>query len=457
MKDIPSIALSETQVLGARYAPSLGRAVERIWCSLTETISSLTWRPFLAFCKSQVLGALSGINTGHLTIIDGEDVYEFGADEEPRALLRVRSDEFWTRVALFTDLGLAESFMSSIGMLLPAEYSHSLTGPEVDCDDVSTLIKLMIVNRDHLLRSLNSFASSLFARGRLLTSYNLIGTFVNSRANVSAHYDIGDELFHAFLSPDMNYSSAIFSKLDADLTGVSEDTLEDGQMRKMKMILQKADIQPGDRVLEIGTGWGALAILAASTIPGCKVDTVTLSSNQSAFARKRISEAGLSDFIVVHEMDFRECFLQPEGAGAFDRFISVEMIEQVGREFLAEYWKVIDWAMKPDTGVGVVQSITFPESQAETYNSDGAGFMDKWVRCFTILVYLSDRIFLVDFSWRVPSHSMYSHGDYEDGKLWTSYGRLQGQYRAALCENAARSSAGNGFTWYQYETHGLRI
>ncbi|KAK0421788.1 CFS1-like protein [Armillaria borealis] len=313
MEDIPSIeALSETRVLGARYAPSLGRAVERIWCSLTETISSLTWGPFLAFCKSQVLG----------------------------------SDEFWTRVALFTDLGLAESFMSSI----------------VDCDDVSTLIKLMIVNRDHLLRSLNSFASSLFTRGRLLTSYNLIGTLTNSRVNVSAHYDIGDELFHAFLSPDMSYSSAIFSKLDADLTGDPEDTLEDGQMRKMKMILQKADIQPGDRVLEIGTGWGALAILAASTIPGCKVDTVTLSSNQSAFARKRINAAGLSDSIVVHEMDYRECFLKPEWAGAFDRFISVEMIEQVGKAFLAEYWKVIDWAMKPDTGVGVVQSTTFPEA-----------------------------------------------------------------------------------------------
>lgn len=113
----------------------------------------------------------------------------------------------------------------------------------------------------------------------------------------------------------------------------------------------------------VGTGWGALAILAASTIPGCKVDTVTLSSNQTAFARKRINEAGLSDSIVVHEMDFRECFLKPEWAGAFDRFISVEMIEQVGKAFLTEYWKVVDWAMKPNTGAGVVQSITFPEAR----------------------------------------------------------------------------------------------
>ncbi|SJL13976.1 uncharacterized protein ARMOST_17428 [Armillaria ostoyae] len=347
MEDIPSISLSETQVLGVKYATSLGGVVEDLWLSLTETISTLTWGPFLAFCKSQVLGALGGISNGHLTIIDGEDVYIFGAEEEPRALLHVRSGEFWTRVALFTDLGLAESFMSSI----------------VDCDDVSKLIKLLILNREHLIPSLNSFTSSLLARGRLLTSYKFVGNMTNSKANICSHYDLGDELFHAFLSPDMNYSSAIFSTVDADLIGVPEDTLEDGQMRKMKMILQKGDIRPGDRVLEIGTGWGSLAILAANTIPGCKVDSITLSSSQAAVARKRISEAGLSDSIVVHEMDYRECFLKPEWAGTFDRFISVEMIEHVGRDFLAEYWKVVDWAMKPDTGMGVVQSITLTEAR----------------------------------------------------------------------------------------------
>ncbi|KAK0446954.1 Mycolic acid cyclopropane synthetase-domain-containing protein [Desarmillaria tabescens] len=319
------------QTLGVRYASSFGGAIEGLWFSFTETISSLTWGPFLTFCKSQVLRALSGINAGHLTIIDGDDVYEFGPEEAPYAFLRVRSGEFWTRIALFTDLGLAESFMSSI----------------VDCDDVSKLVKM---------RSKQQFKYGF--------------------------------RFPAFLSPDMNYSSAIFSKIDADLTGVPEDTLEDGQMRKMRMILRKADIRPGDRVLEIGTGWGSLAILAATTIPGCTIDTVTLSSTQATFVRNRIGEAGLSDSIVVHEMDFRECYLQQEWAGTFDRFISIEMIEHVGRDFLVEYWKVVDWAMKPDTGMGVVQLTTFPETRGEEYNSEGADFIQKWVNCFTLLVHL---------------------------------------------------------------------
>ncbi|KAG7439658.1 CFS1-like protein [Guyanagaster necrorhizus] len=356
MGDLPPASLSKTQVLGVIYAPSLGESYRRHMALIHRDHQLSNLGTLLGFLT------LNGISTGHLTIKDGEDVHEFGPDEEPRVLLCVRSGEFWTRVALFTDLGLAESFMSSI----------------VDCNDVSTLVKLLILNRDHLSQSLKSFASSLLARGRLLTSYNFVGNLSNSKANISAHYDIENELFSAFLGPDMTYSSAIFSKIDADLTGVPEDTLADGQMQKMKMILKKADIRPGDRVLEIGTGWGSLAILAAETIPGCKIDTITSASTQAAFARKRIKEAGLSDFITVHEMDYRECFIKPEWAGAFDRFISVEMIEHVGRDFLTEYWKVVDWAVKRDTGLGVVQVITFPEARIESYHSEGVDFMQKW-------------------------------------------------------------------------------
>ncbi|KAK0446953.1 CFS1-like protein [Desarmillaria tabescens] len=248
----------------------------------------------------------------------------------------------------------------------------------VDCDDVSKLVKLLILNRDYLLRSFSGFTSSLLARGRFLTSYKFIGNLANSKANICAHYDLEDELFPAFLSPDMSYSAAIFLEVDADLIGIPEDTLEDGQMRKMRMILRKADIRPGDRVLEIGTGWGSLAILAATTVPGCTIDTVTLSSTHAAFVRNRINEAGLSDSIVVHEMDFRECYLKQEWAGAFDRFISIEMIEHVGKDFLAEYWKVVDWAMKPDSGAGTVQVITFPEARVESYHAGGVDFIQKW-------------------------------------------------------------------------------
>ncbi|KAF7340298.1 CFS1-like protein [Mycena venus] len=221
--------------------------------------------------------------------------------------------------------------------------------------------------------------ASVFAAGRLLTGSRFIGSLANSRANISAHYDIGNTMFSAFLSADMNYSSAIFKDYNEDLdpTVTERESLEDAQIRKVKwvscdphklgsqrpyrLILKKASISPGQRVLEIGTGWGCLAILAAKNF-NCTVDTVTLSSNQAALARKRIEEANLSDRITVHCMDFRECKLKPEWAGAFDKFISIEMIEHVGKDFLSEYWAIADWALKADTGVGVVQGITIPEA-----------------------------------------------------------------------------------------------
>ena len=225
---------------------------------------------------------------------------------------------------------------------------------------------------------------------------------------MSAHYDISNEMFAgtcsspsvlmhvnqnalvlAFLSEDMTYSCAIFADLDGDMkSGVTDrgewsggqglkrigtqlhsesaaspsefnDELHDGQLRKLNHIIRQAKILPGHRVLEIGSGWGSLAILLTQTIPGTTVDTITLSIQQQALAVRRIKAAGLEDRINVHLMDYRN---MPEGfKHAFDRVVSIEMIEAVGAEFLEKYWSVVDWAMKEKCGVGVVQVITIPE------------------------------------------------------------------------------------------------
>ncbi|KAJ7627815.1 CFS1-like protein [Mycena polygramma] len=267
------------------------------------------------------------------------------------------------RVALFTDLGLAEAFMYG----------------DVDCEDTSTLIQILIANRRELTAGTDTMLASVLAKGRALTSSKFIGSLANSRANISAHYDLGNTLFSAFLSEDMNYSSAIFQDLNEDLNPAVSicESLEDAQIRKVKLVLKKAKILPGQRVLEIGTGWGCLSILAAKTF-NCTVETVTLSSNQAAMARKRIEDAKLSDRITVHCMDFRECKLKPEWAGSFDKFISVEMIEHVGNKFFTEYWAVADWALKSDTGVGVVQGISIPEARVGSYNAN-VDFVQKWV------------------------------------------------------------------------------
>jgi cyclopropane-fatty-acyl-phospholipid synthase len=140
-----------------------------------------------------------------------------------------------------------------------------------------------------------------------------------------------------------------------------KDELHEAQLRKLNHIIKKAQILPGHRVLEIGSGWGSMAILIAQTVQDTKIDTITLSVQQQTLAQERIAAAGLESRITVHLMDYRN--MPPEWKGAFDRVVSVEMIEAVGAGFLETYWKVVDWAMKLKGGVGVVQVISIPEAR----------------------------------------------------------------------------------------------
>ncbi|KAH9841018.1 S-adenosyl-L-methionine-dependent methyltransferase [Rhodofomes roseus] len=150
------------------------------------------------------------------------------------------------------------------------------------------------------------------------------------------------------------------------------------QMRKMRNIIRQLRIQPGDRVLEIGTGWGALAILMAQTVD-CTIDTITLSTEQAELATRRVADAGLADRVKVHYMDFRECRNKPDWAGAFDKFFSIEMIDNLSKDFIAEFWSVVDWALKPRTAIGVVQVISMPEARIPAYDKARADFIQKWV------------------------------------------------------------------------------
>jgi cyclopropane-fatty-acyl-phospholipid synthase len=148
---------------------------------------------------------------------------------------------------------------------------------------------------------------------------------------------------------------------EEEYRGSSEDDeLQEAQMRKLDHIINKARIQPGHRVLEIGSGWGSMAIRITQTIPGTTVDTITLSVQQQVLAQKRISALGLTDRITVHLMDYRK--MPSNWEGAFDRLISIEMLEAVGEAFLETYWSIVEWALKPLTGAGVVQVITIPET-----------------------------------------------------------------------------------------------
>lgn len=173
-------------------------------------------------------------------------------------------------------------------------------------------------------------------------------TLTGSRRNIEAHYDLSNDLFAAFLDPTMSYSSALF---DRSRPLETQDLVE-AQHRKIDTILDSAGVGPGTRLLEIGTGWGELALRAAAR--GADVLTITLSREQQGLARERIAAAGLDARVEVALRDYRE--LTPATDGRFDAIVSVEMIEAVGEEYWPDYFATIDDLLAPD-GAAVVQAI----------------------------------------------------------------------------------------------------
>ena len=190
-------------------------------------------------------------------------------------------------------------------------------------------------------------------------------TLVGSRANIEAHYDLSNDLFAAFLDPTMSYSSALFDHTRP----LADQDLVEAQHRKIDAILDSAGVVPGSRVLEIGTGWGELALRAAAR--GADVLTITLSREQQALAQERLAAAGLSDRVEVRLQDYREV------TGEFDAVVSVEMIEAVGEEYWPTYFSAIDSLLAPG-GTAVVQAILMGHDRyLATRNS--YGWIQKYI------------------------------------------------------------------------------
>ncbi|KAI8994251.1 cyclopropane-fatty-acyl-phospholipid synthase [Trametes punicea] len=381
--------------------------------SVLATPAAYLKSPLCVFAEKAATSLLQSISDGSLTIHTPSRTYSFGeqdtvqvgelADQDelktPKAEVKVRDPMFWLRLCAMGDVGFAEAYMYG----------------DIDCKDLVSVFLVFLANREQLSAIDGSLFSRLMARmPQLGLTAHMVNTVANAKKNVSAHYDISNTMFMGFLSKDMTYSCAIFPDLDGDLrapsvrptlgtnmqpfTGVpictafakSDDTprafdtednevddpLEAAQFRKLHHIIRKADIRPGHRVLDIGSGWGSLAILITSTIPGTSVDAITLSTQQVALARVRAETAGVGDRVRVHLMDYRD--LPPEWEGAFDRVVSLGMVEAVGKEYMETYWAKIDWALNKETGVGVVQGITIPEARFEQYMR-GVDFIQKWV------------------------------------------------------------------------------
>jgi cyclopropane-fatty-acyl-phospholipid synthase len=191
-------------------------------------------------------------------------------------------------------------------------------------------------------------ASSLLERAalRLLHALNR-NSRSGSRRNIEAHYDLGNALFEQFLDPTMMYSAAIFPRANA--------TLEEASIHKLATICSALELQPGDHLLEIGTGWGGMAEYAARH-HGCRVTTTTISREQYQYARERIARAGLEDRVTVLCADYRDLH------GRFDKLVSIEMIEAVGHDYLPRYFEACSRLLAPH-GLMLLQSILIPDQR----------------------------------------------------------------------------------------------
>ena len=296
----------------------------------------------------QVLPLLHQLRHGAITIQWPDDqIHTFG-DPEGRlhAHLHLRSWEPIRQAMRSGDIGFAESYLAG-------EWSSA---------DLTTLLRLFIANRralDDLI--FGHWMGRLYYRIRHWMNRN---HRANSRRNIHAHYDLGNAFYRLWLDESMNYSSAWFN-------GDYKQNLREAQMAKMRRALQMVRVLPGDRVLEIGCGWGAVAELGGREF-GTHMTGVTLSTEQLAFAQQRLRDHGLHHNSDLRLQDYRD--IQD---GPYDAICSIEMIEAVGEAYWPTYFETVARLLRPG-GRACIQSIVIDDALFARYRQS-TDFIQQYI------------------------------------------------------------------------------
>ncbi|MGW4160091.1 class I SAM-dependent methyltransferase [Streptomyces sp. NPDC004788] len=233
-------------------------------------------------------------------------------------------------------------------------FGESYMAGEWDADDLVGVLTVLALHVDDLVPApLHRFRGA-WVRRRPRADRN---TPEGARENIHRHYDLSNELFALFLDPGLSYSSAIFDPLPAEPVLLPDERFTAAQHRKIDRLLDLAGTGPDTSLLEIGTGWGELAIRAAAR--GARVRTVTLSEQQLALARRRVAQAGVANRVTVELLDYRDV------RGRYDAVVSVEMIEAVGAEFWPDYFTALRRLLAPGGRVAL-QAITMPHERMLT-------------------------------------------------------------------------------------------
>ncbi len=273
---------------------------------------------------------LGQIRIGSLTVVEAGRRRTYG-DGPPNATIEIHSPRFWPML-MRGSRGLAESYAQGMW----------------DSPDLVAVIRLAARNAVLIDRA-RGLAAPFLAPAQRLRGLANRGTRQRNRRNISAHYDLGNELFALMLDPTMTYSSALFEH-----DGLS---LEQASIAKLDRICDRLELGPDDRVLEIGTGWGGFALHAART-RGCAITTTTISAEQHDYAAGRIRDAGLGDLVNVIMRDYRDL------RGRYDKLVCIEMIEAVGWQHIGRFFSKCAHLLAPN-GAMLLQAITIDDRAYE--------------------------------------------------------------------------------------------
>jgi cyclopropane-fatty-acyl-phospholipid synthase len=287
-----------------------------------------------------VLQLLTRLRHGCLSVrLPDGSMRRFGQGQTPTASLHLNDWQVCSAALKSGDIGFAEGYIDG----------------HWSSPDLAALLRLFIANRREVEDVIyGTWLGRLFYRVRHLLNRNTRG---NSQKNIHAHYDLGNAFYELWLDGTMNYSSALYETPQA--------SMQQAQLAKVRRALRMVDVKPGERVLEIGCGWGALAEMATTEF-GARLVGVTLSTEQLAWARARMSRCGVAERADLRLQDYRDIGRDGLADQSFDAICSIEMIEAVGREYWPTYFAAVARLLKTG-GRACIQSIVIDDEFFERY------------------------------------------------------------------------------------------
>lgn len=289
---------------------------------------------------------LNGLRVGSLTLREGGQTYHFGDTAAAlRAEVQILSPVVYWRLLTGGSLAAAEAWMDG----------------EWETHQLTPLLQILALN-SQVLGKLESGFRLLGRPIERLRHWTRRNDRLQARENIAAHYDLGNLFYAQFLDEQLLYSSALFTAPDQDLASA--------QQAKMARLCEQLALTPDDHLLEIGTGWGAMAEYAARHY-GCQVTTTTLSREQYTWAQARIHQAGLQDKVQVLLCDYRDL------TGQFDKLVSIEMIEAVGKRYLPTFFRTCQTRLRAG-GKMAIQAITIQDQRYSDY-SKSVDFIQRYI------------------------------------------------------------------------------